>query len=394
MREEKFFFFEKPKTKIIKDIKVFQPEWLPPKELILFRENEIREISESIYSFVEKFQDPILIFGAKGTGKTMCTLAIVRDAVKVFDNLKVLYINCKNFSSELSFLRRLSEELDYTYRGTMTSNYYQFIKKYLEENDVKFLIIFDEIEKIYSTSGDDFIYRILEIKREIINSNPNSGISFIAITNNVRWYNELDSRIKSRMYASKKILFSQYNAEQLAEILRKRAEEGLYMENVEEGVIEKCSAIAYSEGGDARKAIDLLRVSCEIAEREGKKVSIEHVDMAEEKIERNIVINIIMSKSIHEKMVIYSTMELSKRKEVIKSKDVYDLYSCVCIKNGIKPLTTRRIRDILSTLESEGLISRKDVFTKYGRESQITLFVSPNLIKDVVVMMNEEGVVV
>ena len=46
--------------------------------------------------------------------------------------------------------------------------------------------------------------------------------------------------------------------------------------------------MAGKENGDARKAIDLLRVSAEIAERErASKVEEKHIRLAQEKIEKD-----------------------------------------------------------------------------------------------------------
>lgn len=394
MAKNSFFIIEQPKIKIIKDERIFQPDWIPPRDFILFREQQLKEISNAVMSFV-KYQEPAIIYGDRGTGKTMCALAVLKEAVEALkkENLKIFYINCKSFSSEISFLRRLAEEFNYNYKGTMLPEYYEFLKKQLETSDIKLLIIFDEIEKILNTSGDDFIYRILEIRREIINSNPNSGISFFAISNNPQWFDGLDSRIKSRMYGVNKILFPRYDAEQLTKILKKRSEEGLYTENVEEGVIEKCASIAALEcSGDARRAIELLKISCEIAEREGKKVNLEHVDKANEKIERSMILNIITSKSIHEKLVIYSVINLSKKNEEIRGSEIYEFYSNICRRNGIKPLTNRRVRDILFDYEEVGLITRKNIFSKYGRETRVISCISQNILEDVKSMIREEGV--
>jgi len=50
-------------------------------------------------------------------------------------------------------------------------------------------------------------------------------------------------------------------------------------------VLEKCAAYAAREHGDARRALDLLRVAGELAERESvTTVLAEHIDKAEEKL--------------------------------------------------------------------------------------------------------------
>ena len=63
--------------------------------------------------------------------------------------------------------------------------------------------------------------------------------------------------------------------------------------------------MAGSEHGDARRAIDLLRVAGEIAEREHKKlVTEEHVRMASSKIEENKEVSSLRAYPLHEKLVL------------------------------------------------------------------------------------------
>jgi len=55
---------------------------------------------------------------------------------------------------------------------------------------------------------------------------------------------------------------------------------------VSSGALNLCASMACGEHGDARRAIDLLRVAAEIAERnQTKPITDEHVRMASQKIE-------------------------------------------------------------------------------------------------------------
>ena len=64
------------------------------------------------------------------------------------------------------------------------------------------------------------------------------------------------------------IIFNPYNAEQLQEILMAEASLGISEGVLADEVIPLCSALAAQEHGDARCALDLLRVSTEKAEKE------------------------------------------------------------------------------------------------------------------------------
>ena len=57
--------------------------------------------------------------------------------------------------------------------------------------------------------------------------------------------------------------FNPYDAQQLQDILRERVKIALHQDVIGDGVIEMCAGLAAQEHGDARCALDLLRVSTE-----------------------------------------------------------------------------------------------------------------------------------
>ena len=66
-----------------------------------------------------------------------------------------------------------------------------------------------------------------------------------------------------------------------------------------------CSALAAAEHGDARRALDLLRVAGEVAERLGAKtITEEHVRQAEKHIEHNRVVEALNNLTLHSKLVL------------------------------------------------------------------------------------------
>ena len=63
---------------------------------------------------------------------------------------------------------------------------------------------------------------------------------------------------------------------------------------MQEGVLAKCAAYAAREHGDARRALDLLRIAGEISERNSEdKVSEKHIDEAREKIDKDKILEMI-----------------------------------------------------------------------------------------------------
>lgn len=101
-------------------------------------------------------------------------------------------------------------------------------------------------------------------------------------------------------------------------------------------MIKLCSALAAKEHGDARRALDLLRISGEIAERNGDtKVTEDHVRMAQKEIEKDRVVEVIRTMPLHSKILILSLNLLGNGASKGGSTgELYDLYSKVAKSMG------------------------------------------------------------
>jgi cell division control protein 6 len=66
----------------------------------------------------------------------------------------------------------------------------------------------------------------------------------------------------------------------------------------------------------------------------------------------------------------------------IQTGDVYDLYATTCSQNNLKPLTQRRVSDLIAELDMFGIINAK-VLSKgrYGRTKRIKVQLPNTLIE-------------
>jgi cell division control protein 6 len=216
----------------------------------------------------------------------------------------------------------------------------------------------------------------------------------IGISNDIIFTETLDPRVKSSL-SEEDIIFPPYNALQLQEILQQRADEALFEGALEEGVIPKCAAYAAREHGDARRAIELLRVAGEIAERsECKSISISHIDNAEDKIEKDRVIDIVKTQPKQFQATLYSIVSVcTSSKNMIFTGEVYEFYKKLCEKVRLSPLTQRRVSDIIVELDMLGVINAKVISKgRYGRTREITLSIPQSTIQQVYKIL-EEGLV-
>jgi len=248
------------------------------------------------------------------------------------------------------------------------------------------IIILDEIDSLVKKVGDDFLYNFTRINQDL----KRAKVSIIGITNDLHFINILDPRVKSSL-GEEEILFPPYNATELRDILKQRSSFGFQTNVLSEEVIPKCAALAAQEHGDARRALDLLRVAGEITERQNdKKITEKHVDMALEKIDYDRVIEFVKSLPKQTKLVLLSIIVLDENEQDnIQTGDVYSVYEDKCKECGLHPLTQRRTSDLLSELDMMGVINAKIIsLGRYGRTREIKLNVSNRMRKKIKGILN------
>tara|TARA_Y100000310_G_C20459766_1_gene704766 strand:- start:275 stop:904 length:630 start_codon:yes stop_codon:yes gene_type:complete len=193
---------------------------------------------------------------------------------------------------------------------------------------------------------------------------------------------DLDPRVRSSL-GEEELVFSPYNALQLQDILRERAKKSFTKNVLDEGVIAKCAALAAREHGDARRALDLLRVAGELAEREGgTKLSLKYIDKANKKIERDKMLDIIENEPKQFQLVLVAIMKLDddKRFEKMFTGDIYNKYREVCQNTKNEILTQRRVSDIIADFDMLGLINARVISKgRQGRTREIKLMLSPGI---------------
>jgi cell division control protein 6 len=182
--------------------------------------------------------------------------------------------------------------------------------------------------------------------------------------------------------SEEEIVFPPYTAEELRAILYDRAKMAFFEDAVMEASVNLCAALAGSEHGDARRALDLLRVSGEVAEREGApKVEEKHVRVAVQKIEQDRMVEALRSLPLHAKLLLWSIVSSG---EANSTGEVYDRYSSICRKIGIEVLTQRRVSMLLSELDLLGLVATNLVNKgRYGRTKKINPSVQSQFVREV-----------
>ncbi len=364
---------------LFKDKKVLQSSYTP--DALLHRDEEINTLAKILAPALRRERPSnVFLYGKTGTGKTVTatytTGEITKHAEKKNIPLKVVYINCKlsriadtEYRVIAQLAREFNKEIPAT--GLPTDEVYKIFFNAVDDKEQIIIFILDEIDQLVKKVGDEIIYNLTRINTNL----KKSQLALIGISNDLVFTDHLDPRVKSSL-SEEEIIFPPYNALQLQEILRRRSTAAFKENVIQSGVIEKCAAYAAREHGDARRALELLRVAGEITERNGEQqLRIGHIDLAEEKIERDRVIDIVKTQPRQQQTTLYAIFSLyTDQRTIIYTGDVYDVYKILCGKAGLFPLTQRRVSDIIAELDMFGIINAKVVSKgRFGRTREISV---------------------
>jgi len=372
---------------LFKNKQLLQSNYTP--EDIPHRDKEIEHIASILApSLLGEKTSNLFIYGKTGTGKTLSVQHVSNELTKRSKDSKVLrieYINCKLkkvADTEYRIFAELIKKLGGTIpsTGLPTDQVYKKFIELIEKNDEKlFIIVLDEIDQAVKKISGDFLYNLMRLNSEL----NKTQIILIGISNDAKFLEMIDPRVKSSL-SEEELVFHPYNAIQLQDILRKRAEDAFKKGVVSEGVIAKCAAYAAREHGDARRALNLMRVAGEIAERVASpKIEIIHIDEANDKIERDKLLDIIESSPKQFQLVLFSIIDLIKSSnEGIFTGDVFNYYENLCKKCNIEVLTQRRVSDILAEFDMLGLINARVISKgRQGRMREIKLALPDNILE-------------
>jgi cell division control protein 6 len=370
-------------VKLFKDREVLRHDYLPEK--LPHREQQIRLLGETVAPVLNGARcSNIFIYGKTGTGKTAVTkyvLSHLESKAKEYRSpLKFCYINCRMTGSEYRVFASLSQNLGVSipFTGLSVGEVFDRFRGVLDSSRIIFIIILDEIDALIKNKGDAFMYELTRINETL----TKSKVAIIGISNDLRLKEFLDPRVFSSL-SEEELVFRPYDAGELKNILLERSKLSFQDGVLSDSALSICSALAAAEHGDARRALDLLRVAGEVAERQGSRViTEEHVRQAEKHIEHNRVVEALKNLTLHSKLVLLSVYHLNRPSAT--TGEIFDVYTELCGEMGAGLLTQRRLGTLINELDSMGLVNARVVsMGRYGRTKKIRLEIARSLIRDV-----------
>ncbi len=368
---------------LFKDREVLRHDYLP--NTLPHRENQIKLLGATVAPVLKNARcSNIFIYGKTGTGKT----AVVKFVMSHLESkakeygapVKFCYLNCRITNSEYRIFATLSQNIGVIvpFTGLSVSEVSNRFRVGLDSSKTIFIIILDEIDSLIKNRGDSLLYELTRINENL----SKSKVSIIGISNDLRMKDFLDPRVFSSL-SEEELVFRPYNANELRNILFERSKLSFNEGTISASAISIASALAAAEHGDARRALDLLRVAGEVAERKGaNKIIDAHVREAEKSIEHNRVVDALKNLTLHSKLVLLSVFHLKKSNAT--TGEIYDIYDELSKEIGVSPLTQRRLGTLINELDVMGILNAKVVsMGRYGRTKKIRSEISQTLIKDV-----------
>ena len=369
---------------VFRDRNLLRHDYMPQN--LPHRESQIERLGSVLAPALTKDRvSNFFAYGKTGTGKTIVAKFVlerlVRKAGQYNRALQTAHVNCRlagtNYRVVADLCRRLGVQVPFT--GLAVGELLDRLKEALKKQKTAFLVVLDEIDALVKRSEDDsLLYELTRINEAL----SEGWIGLIGISNDLHFKDFLDPRVLSSL-GEEELVFKPYSSEELYDILQERSTQAFQQGVLDEGALRLCAALAAREHGDARRALDLLRVAGEIGERDrSPRILEKHVGEAQQKVEHDRVTEVLSSLPLHSRVLLLSVLHLeSARKESSVTGDVYEVYRELCSVVRMEPLTQRRVSGLLNELDIMGILNARVVsFGRYGRTKKIRLGVEPRTI--------------
>jgi cell division control protein 6 len=361
---------------------VMRPSYTP--EILPHREREINDLAAVLVPALRgETPSNVFIYGKTGTGKTAVAKFVGKELTNKGEetgkNINFVYINCEVVDTQYRILQNIANHFidewnDHVpFTGWPTDEVYSKVKSMMDKEKCVTVIVLDEIDKL---KGDEALYSLSRINSDL----EKARVSVIGISNDLKFTEFLDPRVKSSL-GEENMIFYPYDADQLQDILRNRVKAALKPDIIDNDVIPLCAALSAQEHGDARRALDLLRVSAELAERsKSQKITRNYVKKAQNQIEIDRIIEVVRTLPNQPKLLLYSILYIDKQntkagtKQAMTTGEVYDIYRELCKKIRYNCLTQRRTADLISELDMLGIITARVISKgRHGRTREIQM---------------------
>lgn len=353
---------------------------------IVGREKQATDLMHCLMTYKKNYVVPFVsVYGRSGSGKS----TLVKFICETFQyEISYIFVNLRNaktvFGSVNLILGELGVENLKSAQGINAAlgTIEQAIEKLADGKKI-FVMVLDEFDILLMdkrSKPSDFVYRLFLLVENL--KKKNLLTSIITISNNVLADYDLDDKVRSRI-GSTEIFFEPYSTDDIFKILSKRVSDSLVEGTIDDTVLRYCAEQSSLGHGDARRAIDLLRVSAELVALDGEtKILQTHVDAALDKLQKDRVVTTLATASYHQRVVCFAMARLAYLldQDWHSTARIYSQYKQF-IPSKIKPLGYRRISELLIDLENTGIVKYHTASRgKYGRDTRFKIMDLPETV--------------
>ena len=252
---------------LIKNRDILQTTYIP--DTIQHRNSEQEQVTQSLLPILKQSRPSnLLVYGKPGIGKTLVVkkvLSKIQERVEKSNfPIKLVYSNSKEETTLYGLLVSLGRQLSLNEKelpttGLAISEVFKRLLNKIDEGKLNAIFVIDEIDylaQLVSKTGKDILYQLTRANERL----KEGSLTLVGISNDLTFKDKLDPRVISSL-GEEEIVFTNYNVEQIKTILEERINEAFVENSVEEPALNLCAALAGGEHGDARRAIDLIRVA-------------------------------------------------------------------------------------------------------------------------------------
>jgi len=358
------------------------PDYMPGH--LPFRDSQTKAVAQILAPILRGSKPSnLLLYGKTGTGKTAVTNYVLSKlkAEANNPNLVLAYVNTRLADGEYRTLADFAKFLDLKKEkqipltGLAIGEVIDRISENIKSSKKKVVLVLDEIDYLVKLFGDDILYAFTRSGEKL----APGFLALVGISNDLKFKESLDPRVLSSL-SEEELVFPPYTVDELRQILTERARVAFRPLVASPAAINLCAAMAGSEHGDARRAIDLLRIAGEVAEREGlKQIDESCIRTASAKMEVDRVDEAIRSLPVQNKAILAAVSHFDGG---TNTGELYLAYSNLCRRMGIEILTQRRMSGILGDLDLLGLVEASVVSKgRRGRTKKIRLLIGKDTLE-------------
>jgi len=344
MERDSNFTFEPPGWRLlvgvsdcramIQNARILREDYVPQE--IEGRNQELNNLSRALAPIeAEEVAEDAFLFGPSGSGKTAIARYTLDQLEREVLGVTTQYINCWDRYSRFGTLHDIidgfTSTVDIHRQSTATDEPLSKIKEY---DGPPYAVVLDEADQLQDKM---VLYDLYEI--------PN--ISMIMISNEENeFFEQIGSRLHSRLHPAKRIHLDRYSLDDLAAILEVRAQHALTKGAISRENLELISDMA---AGDARIGIGILRAAARDTEYEGAEtISSEIIEEAASEAKRALHRKTLDQLRGVQRLI----YDIFQEHRELEPAEIYHLYE----ERAEDPKTNRTVRNHLQKLQHYNLI--------------------------------------